>query len=100
MAEEISINMGEFRTNITKLRNAVVNLESGMEVTHAFDQTNIEPFTKDLENIQKILDLIERYKGLLDSDITVLESTGEKMQETDEKIAQTMIKGAGPQPTR
>ncbi|MFD1361466.1 TIGR04197 family type VII secretion effector [Lentibacillus salinarum] len=100
MAEEVGINMGEFRSNIATLRSSASSIESGIKTNRTFDKTTIKPFTKDLENVIKAIELLQKYQTLLDSDIDTLEQTGEKMKENDERLAQANPGIMGPQPIR
>lgn len=100
MAGEVGINMGVFQSNVSHLRSSASSIESSIKTSTTFDKTNIQPFTKDLENVIKAVELLQKYKTLLYADITALESTGETMQENDKKLAQAHnpISGPGPQP--
>ncbi|MTW86061.1 TIGR04197 family type VII secretion effector [Virgibacillus dakarensis] len=102
MAEVVGINIGEFQSNIEKLRSSLSGLESSIKTSRTFDKTNIAPFTDDLENTIKAVKLLEEYKTLLDTDITTLEDTGEQMRENDENLANynNPDPESGPQPLR
>ncbi|MGP4040975.1 TIGR04197 family type VII secretion effector [Gracilibacillus sp. D59] len=99
MSKEVSINMNVFRSNVSKLRSAVAEIETN-KTTNSFSKTNIEPFTKDLENVIEAMELLEQYKTILESDIVTLEQTGEQMKEQDEKLASVNYPISGPQPIR
>lgn len=103
MGEEVGIDIGVFRSNITKLRSSLSGLESGIKTSRTFDKTNIAPFIDDLENTIEAVKLLKDYKTLLDTDIATLEDAGERMRENDEKIASYTNNRnplAGPQPLR
>ncbi|WP_249872491.1 TIGR04197 family type VII secretion effector [Oceanobacillus saliphilus] len=87
MAEEVGINSEVFRSNIEKLRGSLSNLESKIHANQTFKKTNITPFTNDLENIIKAVELINKYKMLLDEDISTLNNVGEQMRQNDEDLA-------------
>ncbi len=89
--------MGVFRSNISKLKSSVTNIEI-KQPTSTLSKTNIEPFTKDLENVIEAIELLERYKKILETDITTLEQTGEKMREKDEELAAVNHPSSGPRP--
>ncbi len=99
MAKEVSINMSVFRSNIARLRSAVANIEAN-NTTHSFSKTNIEPFTRDLEQVIEALELLQQYKNILETDITTLEQTGEQLKEKDEELASVNANFIGPQPIR
>ncbi|MEC5425189.1 TIGR04197 family type VII secretion effector [Virgibacillus sp. C22-A2] len=101
MIEEVGINLGEFQSNISRLRSSASGIESSIKTNRTFNKTNIEPFTNDLEHIIRAIELIRKYQTLLNSDIDTLEQTGEKMKENDERIAAiSNIDVTGPQPLR
>lgn len=101
MIEKLSINPGEFQSNISALRPSAAGIESGIKTSRSFNQTNIKPFTKDLEHVIRAMGLLKRYQTLLNSDIDILEQTGEKIKENDERLAATStIDVDGPQPLR
>lgn len=99
MSKEVSINMSVFRSNVSKLKSSVTDIEI-KQPTSTLSKTNIEPFTKDLENVIEAIELLERYKKILETDITTLEQTGEKMREKDEELAAVNHPISGPQPLR
>ncbi|GAE94511.1 hypothetical protein JCM21714_3673 [Gracilibacillus boraciitolerans JCM 21714] len=87
MTKEVNINMNVFRSNISKLRTSEAELEGNIKDEWTFDKTNITPFTNDLENSLRTMELLKKYVDLLESDIITLQSIGgEKIQETDEKL--------------
>ncbi|ENH96307.1 hypothetical protein J416_11562 [Gracilibacillus halophilus YIM-C55.5] len=86
MAEEVSINMSVFRSNLSKLKSSVANIEIN-QLTQSFSKTNIEPFTKDVENAAEAIKLLEKYKHVLEADAVTLEDTGEKLREKDEELS-------------
>ncbi|GIO23674.1 TIGR04197 family type VII secretion effector [Oceanobacillus sp. J11TS1] len=93
MAEEVSINLTEFTSNINSLRSAVSSISSSMKISRELEKTNIEPFTKDLETAIEAIKLLERYKQMLDTDINALDNVGKEMVENDEQLARV----SGPQ---
>lgn len=99
MSQEVSININLFHSNLSKLQTAVADINLN-KTTHSFGKTNIEPFTKDLENIIETMELLERYKSILQADVTTLEKTGEQMREKDEELARVQPDSYGPQPIR
>lgn len=102
MGEEIGIKIEVFRANIKKLRSSLSRLDSGIPKNRSFHRTNITPFTDDLENTIKAIELLIRYKSLLDADIRSLEDIGERIWETDERLAKNANNNrhhmSGPQP--
>ncbi|GAB3799652.1 TIGR04197 family type VII secretion effector [Virgibacillus kimchii] len=84
---EVGINHGEFRSNVENLRNSVTALDSKIKTNRTFEKTNISPFTNDLENIIRAVELINKYKTLLNDDISILEDVGEQMKQNDEELA-------------
>lgn len=88
MVVEIGINLSEFQSSVDALRTSSSNLVSSIQKNRTFDKTNIQPFTKDLENVIRAVDLLQQYKSLLESDINTLEHTGENIRENDEGLAQ------------
>ncbi|MEN1967635.1 TIGR04197 family type VII secretion effector [Lentibacillus sp. N15] len=100
MSEKVSIDIGTFNSNIKKLRSSLAGLEIGIEKDRSFDKTNITPFTDDLENTMKAIELLSKYKNMLDTDITTLEGVGESMKENDERLAAMQADINGPQPLR
>ena len=93
MAEEVSINITEFNSNINSLRSAVSSINSSIKTTRELEKTNITPFTKDLETTIEAIELLERYKQMLDTDINALDNVGKEMVENDEQLARV----SGPQ---
>jgi len=99
MIDKIGINPGEFQLHISTLKSSVSGIESSIETNRTFNQTNITPFTKDLEHIIKAIELINKYQTLLHSDIDTLDQTGKKIKETDERLATgPRINTTGPHP--
>lgn len=88
MAEEVSINIGEFNMNISNLRSAVSSIDSSIKTTREFEETNINPFTGDLETMINAIKLLERYKQMLNADSDALDSVGKEMDENDKELAQ------------
>ncbi|SHM54906.1 TIGR04197 family type VII secretion effector [Gracilibacillus kekensis] len=86
MTKEVSINMNVFRSNISNLRTSEGKLEGNIKNDWTFDKTNITPFTNDLENTLRTMELLKRYVEMLENDIITLQSIGEKIQETDENL--------------
>lgn len=84
---EVGINHGEFRSNVENLRNSVTALDSKIKTNRTFEKTNISPFTNDLENIIRAVELINKYKTLINEDIITLEDVGEQMKQNDEELA-------------
>ncbi|MFD2655186.1 TIGR04197 family type VII secretion effector [Gracilibacillus thailandensis] len=99
MSKEVSINMSVFRANVAKLKTALADIETNT-TTNSFSKTNIEPFTKDLENVIEAMELLEQYKNILEADVSTLEQTGEQMREKDEELASVNHPIVGPQPIR
>lgn len=93
MAEEVSIKINEFNANINSLQSAVSSIDSSMKISRELEETNIEPFTKDLEKAIEAIKLLERYKQMLDADILALDNVGKEMVENDEELARV----SGPQ---
>ncbi|MCK0473462.1 TIGR04197 family type VII secretion effector [Halalkalibacter sp. APA_J-10(15)] len=87
MGAEVKINIEVFRANAEKLRGSLSQLESKMNVNKALGQTNISPFTDDVEKFAEALQLIKRYKQLIEVDVGILKETGEAMKENDEQLA-------------
>lgn len=99
MAEEVSINMEVFNSNVRGLKDSLTGLRSKISQDRTFEKTNIEPFTEDLENTLRALKLlINDYYSLLDMDIERVRETGENMRKTDDELATTSGKINGPQP--
>ncbi|WP_373895114.1 TIGR04197 family type VII secretion effector [Virgibacillus sp. CBA3643] len=96
MAGEVGIKISEFNSNISNLRSAVSSINSSIKLTRELEETNLEPFTKDLETTIEAIKLLERYKQMMDSDIQALDNVGKEMVENDEQLA----KVSGPQPVR
>lgn len=84
---EVGINSDVFRSNVDNLRNSLTDLESKIKTNRTFEKTNITPFTNDLENIIKAVELINKYKIMLDQDISTLKDVGEQMKQNDEELA-------------
>lgn len=93
MAEEVSIKINEFNANINSLQSAVSSIDSSMKISRELEETNIAPFTKDLEKAIEAIKLLERYKQMLDADILALDNVGKEMVENDEQLARV----SGPQ---
>lgn len=93
MAEEVSIKITEFSSNINSLQSAVSSINSSIKITRELEKTNIKPFTKDLETTIEAIKLLERYKQMLDIDINALDNVGKEMVENDEQLARV----SGPQ---
>lgn len=92
---EVKIDVSEFNSNIENLQSAASDIESDTE-TEELDETNIEPFTKDVEKTIDAFELLERYKQMLKEDIHALNNVGETMRENDKQLA----KATGQQPIR
>ncbi|GAE32064.1 TIGR04197 family type VII secretion effector [Halalkalibacter hemicellulosilyticus] len=86
MSKEVSINLPVFQANVSNLKTSVANIESN-HLTNAFSKTNIEPFTKGLENANELMELLERYKSIVEADAATLEKTGEQIREKDAELA-------------
>lgn len=98
---EVGINYDLFQTAINHLNNSVTALESSMKTNRTFEKTNITPFTNDLENIIKAVELLNRYKQVLIQDISTLQDIGEQMKQKDEELAgRTNQVSDGPIPIR
>lgn len=93
MAEEVSIKISEFNANINSLQSAVSSIDSSMKISRELEETNIAPFTKDLEKAIEAIKLLERYKQMLDADVLALDNVGKEMVENDEQLARV----SGPQ---
>ncbi|GAB3799603.1 TIGR04197 family type VII secretion effector [Virgibacillus kimchii] len=101
MIEEVSINPGELKSQISALRSSASSLESSIKTSRTFNKTNIKPFIKDLENVIRAIELLQKYQTLLNSDIDILEQTIEQMRENDERLAALQKTDVtGPQPLR
>lgn len=96
MIDKIGINLGEFQLHISTLKSSATGIDSSIETNRTFNQTNITPFTKDLEHIIKAIELINKYQTLLHSDIDTLNQTGKKIKETDERLATGLRITTGP----
>src|SRR5699024_12241313 len=96
MAEEVSIKISEFNSNISKLRSACSSINSSIKITREFEKTDLKPFMDDLETTIDAIKLLERYKQMLNTDINALNNVGEEKVENDEK----MEKECRPQPMR
>ncbi|MRX72692.1 TIGR04197 family type VII secretion effector [Bacillus lacus] len=99
MSKEVSINISAFRAKVTKLKTSVGEIDA-KQTTSSFSYTNIEPFTKDLENVIEALSLLERYRGILEADAEILEETGEQMRIKDLELAASYQVRSGPQMVR
>ncbi|WP_416150201.1 TIGR04197 family type VII secretion effector [Salipaludibacillus sp. HK11] len=99
ISKEVSINISVFRSSVSKLKSSVADIEVKRS-TSSFSKTNIEPFTKDVENIIDTLELLKRYKRMLEVDFSTLRQTGEQMRETDEELASANHLHIRPQPIR
>lgn len=98
---EVGINNDDFRSKVDNLRNSVTALDSKIKTNRTFEKTNIKPFTNDLENLIKAVELINKYKTLLNDDISILEDVGEQMKQNDEELAsRNHHVNNGPQPLR
>lgn len=87
MSKEIKLNIDLFRNNVESLHASLSNLNPSISRTQSFNNTTINPFKNDLENVVKALDLLEKYKVLIHSDINTLHKTGEEIKEQDESLA-------------
>lgn len=90
--------MDEFLTVTSSLKSSTGNISSSMKTNRTLEMTNINPFTKDLEQTITAIELLEKYKALLESDNTILKDTGETMKENDEQIAQANNNAIDSQP--
>lgn len=100
--EEVGIKFSEFQSIISALRTSASNLETSIKANRTFRKTNIKPFTEDLEQVIKAIELMTKYQALLNSDIDILEETGKQMKENDEELAaiSKIDINTGPQPLR
>src|SRR5699024_12809575 len=96
MAEEVSIKISEFNSNISKLRSACSSINSSIKITREFEKTDLKPFMDDRETTIDAIKLLERYKQMLNTDINALNNVGDEMVENDEQLA----RGCGPQRMR
>ncbi|WP_066074075.1 TIGR04197 family type VII secretion effector [Neobacillus soli] len=90
MSGEIGINIDLFRTNVEKLKSSLTGLQMDSSKNRSFNQTNIDPFKEDLQNVIKTIQLLEKYKALLGTDIYTLQKTGESIRENDEHVAKML----------
>ncbi|WP_062050957.1 TIGR04197 family type VII secretion effector [Bacillus sp. JCM 19034] len=99
MGSQVSINIEVFRANVANLKSSLAGLETNMSV-NSFSQTNISPFTDDVEKFSEALQLLKKYKQLIEVDVDILKETGEAMRENDEQLArqQHVHSTTGPQP--
>lgn len=88
MGEEIKLNKGLYNSHLDNLNTAVTDVEGTIEKNLVFDKTNITPFTNDLENTIKAIELLDRYKQLFIDDIAIFREKGEILSQQDEQLAQ------------
>lgn len=101
MMSEVGINFDVFQSNVDNLRNSVTDLDSNIKTNRTFEKTNISPFTNDLENIIKAVELVNQYKIMLEQDISTLRDIGEQMKQNDEELAnRNNVVSSGPQAIR
>ncbi|MFB1099715.1 TIGR04197 family type VII secretion effector [Terribacillus sp. JSM ZJ617] len=86
MAKEVAINMEVFESNVSSLKASAEALLFSEHKSYTLEKTNIAPFTKDLEQMIKALELLDKYKTLLTQDIQTLKEVGETMRDTDEQL--------------
>lgn len=87
MFERIAINIELYYANIQKLNAAVSDINGGFNKYQAFDQTNINPFKEDLENMVEAIQLLNKYKAYLQQDVDTLRKTGDAVKKKDEELA-------------
>ncbi|MFC0015758.1 MULTISPECIES: TIGR04197 family type VII secretion effector [Allobacillus] len=100
MNKEVGIHSDQFQSLTSSLRASVSGID-GIRTNRSFHQTNSKPFTNDLENIVRAIELIQRYQELMHSDVDVLMKTGEEIKEQDRKLSEINgIAMDGPRPIR
>ncbi len=87
MTQEIKLDYDDFKSLISTLKSSTSGIESSVKTSRAFDKTNINPLTKDLEHIIRTIELLKRYQTSLHTDIDTLEQIGEKIKERDLELA-------------
>ncbi|MFJ6414150.1 TIGR04197 family type VII secretion effector [Terribacillus saccharophilus] len=85
MGKEVAINMEVFESNVSSLKASAEALLFSQHKSYTLEKTNIAPFTKDLEQMIKAIELLEKYKAMLTEDIQTLKEVGETMRDTDEQ---------------
>lgn len=90
MSKEVGINIELFQANVEKLSSSLTSLQTNLLKTKSFSNTNITPFTEDLQNVVKAMELLEKYKLILEADIITLKQTGESVMENDERVAKVI----------
>ncbi|MFP7168907.1 TIGR04197 family type VII secretion effector [Terribacillus sp. 7520-G] len=86
MGKEVAINMEVFETNVSSLKASAEALLFSQHKSYILEKTNISPFTKDLEQMVKAIELLDKYKTLLAQDIQTLKEVGETIRDTDEQL--------------
>lgn len=87
MGKEVAVNISEIRAGVNKLRGSLTGLHTKFNAKQGFKNTNIPPFTADLETVNQSMELLEKYRLLLEEDSEVLSDTAETMRENDEQLA-------------
>lgn len=99
MAKKISINMSEFTSNVSGLRSSISQVDSGISTGETFEDTNLKPFTENLEVLIQLINQLDEYKVLFQEDIQILENVGASLQEQDNKLASNHSAPGGYEPT-
>lgn len=86
MAGKISLNIKDFNANTEKLKSAVSNINSSIKLDYSLE-TNIKPFTKDLETTIDAIKLLEQYKQLLNNDAWALDFVGQEIVRQDQTLS-------------
>ncbi|HLR54323.1 MAG TPA: TIGR04197 family type VII secretion effector [Pseudogracilibacillus sp.] len=86
MAGKVSLNLKDFDANTEKLKSAVSNINSSFKLDYSLE-TNIKPFTKDLETTIDAIKLLEQYKQMLNADAWALDFVGQEMVQQDQDLS-------------
>ncbi|WP_366249416.1 TIGR04197 family type VII secretion effector [Terribacillus aidingensis] len=86
MGKEVAINMEVFESNVSSLKASAESLLFSQHKSYTLEKTNIAPFTKDLEQMVKAIELLDKYQSFLTQDIQTLKEVGETMRDTDEQL--------------
>lgn len=89
MSGLVSLNVKDFDANTSKLKSAVSSINSSFKLNYSLD-TNLKPFTKDLETTIEAIKLLEQYKQLLNADAVALEFVGQEMVQNDQDLSNVM----------
>ncbi|MCT1576498.1 TIGR04197 family type VII secretion effector [Oceanobacillus kimchii] len=100
MSKEVSIDTQLFELNINRLSASIEKLKFDQHANYSLEKTNISPFTDDLGQMVKAIEIIDLYRTLLVKDVQMLTDVGENMRQTDEHLSKQHEHNNGPQMIR